>query len=270
VDTSVALTLLVVLSALTLLAAFLLLFVTLRRREATPTELGAAIAETWTRLRLGEAIGKIELQAQEIHNNQKTLEQMLRTPAGRASFGELSLEAVFTPYLLDVMNSEGAEIGIHAHLQTSMVERAGVKPRLTPDASSDDCSPNAVNGYGVLLTGYKPDEQARIVDASINGLTGNGFPAPTTFCAGYSATNPSVQALLDGRGFSASFACQHDKKPQANGGAWGILEVIGRCRPLCACSHRHQAHATVKKSVSPSSASGEGLGLMLNLINVTC
>src|SRR5262245_37880168 len=125
---------------------------------------------------------------------------------------EDGIDAVFTPYLLEVCNSEQAEIGIHAHLLTSMVERAGVDPRLTPDAGTDDCSsnpdPNAVPGYGVLLTGYEPDEQARIVDASINGLTSNGFPVPTTFCAGYSATNPSVQALLDGRGFSASFAAQ--------------------------------------------------------------
>ena len=95
------------------------------------------------------------------------------------------------------MRNEGAEIGIHAHLLVTWVARAGVNPRATPDASTDDCTAGTTPGYGVLLTGYEEDERARIVDASIQGLTFNGFPPPTTFCAGYSAADPSLQAMLD-------------------------------------------------------------------------
>jgi DNA recombination protein RmuC len=98
-DTPTALTLLVILSALTLLAVSLVLIVALRRREVTPTDVGAAISETWIRLGLGEVIGKIQLQAQEIRTTHTTLERMLRTPAGRASFGELSLEAILADQL---------------------------------------------------------------------------------------------------------------------------------------------------------------------------
>lgn len=103
---------------------------------------------------------------------------------------EDGIDAVFTPYLLDVARNEGAEIGIHAHLFLTWVARAGVNPRATPDASTDDCTAGTTPGYGVLLTGYEEDERARIVDASIQGLTFNGFPPPTTFCAGYSAADP--------------------------------------------------------------------------------
>jgi DNA recombination protein RmuC len=98
-DSPLALSILVVLSALTLFAVVLILVFALRRREVTSTEVGAAISETWIRLGLAEVIGKIELQAQEIRKTHTTLEQMLRTPAGRASFGELSLEVILADQL---------------------------------------------------------------------------------------------------------------------------------------------------------------------------
>jgi hypothetical protein len=149
---------------------------------------------------------------------------------------EDGIDAVFTPYLLDVVRNEGAEIGIHAHLLLTWVARTGVKPRATPDASTDDCTAGTTPGYGVLLTGYEEDERARIVDASIQGLTFNGFPPPTTFCAGYSAADPSLQAMLDGRGFSASFAAQPMPPlghPASYPGCWhSSLAWSGHISPL--------------------------------------
>jgi hypothetical protein len=146
------------------------------------------------------------------------------------------IDAVFTPYLLDVMQNEGAEIGIHAHLYFDMVARSGVTPRSTPDGSSDDCSPSAADGYGVLLTGYESDERASIVVAAIEGLTFNGFPAPTTFCAGYSAADTELQTLIDGLGFSASFAAQPMPPRGTPGsylGCWhDSLEWSGHISPL--------------------------------------
>ena len=76
-DTSIALILLIVLSALSLLAVLVVLFVALRRREITHTEVGAAISETWVRLGLGEAIGKIDQQALEIRNGRRGRAQAL-------------------------------------------------------------------------------------------------------------------------------------------------------------------------------------------------
>lgn len=98
-DPANALTLVAVLSALTLFAVSLVIFLTLGRREVTPTDVGAAISDTWVRLGLGEIIGKIEFQAEELRRTHATLEQMLRSPAGRASFGELSLESILADQL---------------------------------------------------------------------------------------------------------------------------------------------------------------------------
>ncbi len=98
-DSTLALLILVVLSAIALFAVVLVLIFALWQREATPTDLEAAISATWVRLGLGEAIGNIQLQAQEIRQTHASLEQMLRSPAGRASFGELSLEVILADQL---------------------------------------------------------------------------------------------------------------------------------------------------------------------------
>ncbi len=44
--------------------------------------------------RLGEAIGQVQSEAADIRKTHRTLEQMLRTPSGRGSFGEQSLEVI--------------------------------------------------------------------------------------------------------------------------------------------------------------------------------
>jgi DNA recombination protein RmuC len=98
-DTSIALTLLLIQSVLTLGAVSLILALNLKRSEVTPAEVQRAISETWLRLGLDKAIGKIEQQAQEIHRSHTTLEQMLRAPTGRTTFGELSLEVILADQL---------------------------------------------------------------------------------------------------------------------------------------------------------------------------
>jgi DNA recombination protein RmuC len=84
---------------LLLLAVILLLAVVLKRREIAPQDVSSAVSETWVRLRLGETIGRIEVQANDIRKTYTTLEQMLRSPTGRASFGELSLEVILKDQL---------------------------------------------------------------------------------------------------------------------------------------------------------------------------
>jgi DNA recombination protein RmuC len=86
-------------SGLTALAVIVLLAIVLNRREVRPHDVSSAISETWVRLRLGETIGRIEVQAEEMRRTHTTLEQMLRSPTGRASFGELSLEVILKDQL---------------------------------------------------------------------------------------------------------------------------------------------------------------------------
>jgi len=98
-DSATVATLALVTSVLTLVLVAVLLGILFSRRQMTPNEVGAAISETWVRLKLGEVIGHIETHADEIRKTHKTLEQMLRSPTARGSFGELSLEVLLSDQL---------------------------------------------------------------------------------------------------------------------------------------------------------------------------
>lgn len=77
-----------------------LIFLSIKgRKEVEDKNIESAISNTWTKLGLGEKIGEIGLQADEIKRSYKSVEQMLRVPKERASFGELTLEAILTDQL---------------------------------------------------------------------------------------------------------------------------------------------------------------------------
>lgn len=97
--TDTLLILAVVLLAVAVMLMVAVLVAVRGKRDVTPQEVGASIAETWVKLGLGQQIGKIELHAEEIRRSHTTLEQMLRSPKGRGSFGELSLEMLLADHL---------------------------------------------------------------------------------------------------------------------------------------------------------------------------
>src|SRR5437763_428844 len=92
--------LLTLLLAVVACVLLLLVLVTLLgRKPLSQGEVGSAISRTWIELGLEQVIGQVKLQAEQIGNTHKTLEQMLRSPSGRASFGELSLEVMLADQL---------------------------------------------------------------------------------------------------------------------------------------------------------------------------
>jgi DNA recombination protein RmuC len=76
-----------------------LVAVILCRPQLTPNEVGSAVSESWVRLGLGQLIGRIEGQAEEIRKTHMSIEQMLRSPIARSSFAELSLELLLVDQL---------------------------------------------------------------------------------------------------------------------------------------------------------------------------
>lgn len=152
----------------------------------------------------------------------------------------LQARAAFNPYLLNLQKSAAAEVGLHVHMYYDMVRQMGVEPRAYPYAGDKSAGCNdrrAVeqdrgNGYDVLLTGYTPVEQAMILDAGIQSFVNSGFGQPTSFCAGYSAANPELQALLVQKGFTTSFSAQVIP-PNHYGSCWDkLLEWSGNITPL--------------------------------------
>lgn len=105
------------------------------------------------------------------------------------------------------------EVGLHLHCFTDVIASLGVRPRLTPSASADpeDCTAppgTAQSGYDVLLTGYSQEERERLIVGCTEAFLMAGLARPRTFCAGYSAADPAMQALLESCEFTTSFAAQ--------------------------------------------------------------
>ena len=71
----------------------------LKSKGVEPKDIEAAISGTWIKLGLDEKIGAVETHAKDIIDSYKSFEQMLRVPTERASFGELSLETIFSDQL---------------------------------------------------------------------------------------------------------------------------------------------------------------------------
>ncbi|MFN0052636.1 MAG: hypothetical protein ACKV0T_10615 [Planctomycetales bacterium] len=149
-------------------------------------------------------------------------------------------EAAFSPWLLEACTLHKAEVGLHVHMNYDMIRQMGLQPRGFPYASdpSADCRhPRRIEedrgqGYDVLMTGYSEQERRTVLDVSVGAFLGRGFPRPTSFCAGYSAADPALQALLVERGFSVSFAAQVTP-PEHYGGCWDrLLEWSRRITPL--------------------------------------
>lgn len=90
---------LLVLSVFSFATLVLVVVGILNRRGVTQQEIEAAVSGEWVRLGLGEAIGEVRSEAEEIRKTHTTLEQMLRTPSGRGSFGEQSLETILRNHL---------------------------------------------------------------------------------------------------------------------------------------------------------------------------
>ena len=80
-----------------LLVVLIILF--LQKGVVRPSDVQSAVSDAWVTLGLGEKVGRLETYAQDIRNDYRSLEQMLRVPTERASFGEMALEAVLTDQL---------------------------------------------------------------------------------------------------------------------------------------------------------------------------
>lgn len=149
-------------------------------------------------------------------------------------------ETAFSNYLLEQQKAGAAEIGLHLHMYYELIEAMGISPRGYPYAqdTSPACNdPKQVNhvtddGYDVLMTGYSADEQSKMIDQSIAAFVVRGFPRPKSFCAGYSAADPSSQAMLASKGINVSLTAQF-VPPAHYGSCWEkLLKWSGNITPL--------------------------------------
>jgi len=88
-----------ILLGIIVLLLIVLLFLFLRRGKVEPKDVESAISNVWIKLGLDKTIGELTTYAGDIRNDYRSLEQMLRVPTERASFGELALETILSDQL---------------------------------------------------------------------------------------------------------------------------------------------------------------------------
>ena len=76
-----------------------LIFLISKRGEIEPTIIESAISRVWKESGLDQRVGEITTHAQDMRESHRSIEQMLRVPKERASFGEISLETILSDQL---------------------------------------------------------------------------------------------------------------------------------------------------------------------------
>lgn len=76
-----------------------LILLVLKRGGVEPKSVEFAVSDAWRKLGLDERVGVLTTYAKDIRDNYRSLEQMLRVPAQRGSFGEMALESILSDQL---------------------------------------------------------------------------------------------------------------------------------------------------------------------------
>ena len=82
-----------------LVLLIVLIVLVFRRGKVKSDDVQFAISNVWEKLGLDKKIGELATYAGDIRNDYRSLEQMLRVPIERSSFGELALETILSDQL---------------------------------------------------------------------------------------------------------------------------------------------------------------------------
>jgi len=110
-------------------------------------------------------------------------------------------------YLVEARDVYGAEIGLHLHMYLSFLEATGIDLHYVRSFTAEppDC-PGGLYGYTACMTDYTRAEIRQMLQTSIELYADHGFDRPRTFCAGFYAASPELQAALVAEGFTVSAA----------------------------------------------------------------
>ena len=85
--------------AAVLVFLIVLIYLVLRRGRIEPGDIELAVSSVWKDSGLDQQVGKLEVYAQDIRRDYRSLDQMLRVPAARGSLGEIALEQILADQL---------------------------------------------------------------------------------------------------------------------------------------------------------------------------
>lgn len=88
-----------VLLTVVIVLLLILVYLVIKRVQVNPRDIKLAISSVWQESGLDEKIGRLSNYAEDIRNDYRALDQMLRVPVERASLGEMALEQILSDQL---------------------------------------------------------------------------------------------------------------------------------------------------------------------------
>ncbi len=88
-----------VLLAVVIVLLLIILSLVLKRKQMESEDIESAVSSAWYKSGIDEKIGRLTIYAQDIRNEYRVLDQMLRVPIERASLGEIALEQILSDQL---------------------------------------------------------------------------------------------------------------------------------------------------------------------------
>jgi len=88
-----------ILLAAVVVLMFVLIYMVHQGGSIEPEEIESAVSIAWRESGLDEQVGRLATYAEDIRSDYRSLDQMLRVPVERASFGEMALERILSDQL---------------------------------------------------------------------------------------------------------------------------------------------------------------------------
>jgi DNA recombination protein RmuC len=142
-----------VLLTVVIVLLLILVYLVIKRGHVKPKDIELAISSVWQESGLDEKIGRLTTYAEDIRNDYRALDQMLRVPVGRASLGEMALEQILSDQLPADM------FGIREKILDGKIPDAHIKSTVGTICID---SKFPLDNYRLMLEAEDPQEKERL------------------------------------------------------------------------------------------------------------
>lgn len=142
-----------VLLTVVIVLLLILVYLVIKRGQVKPKDIELAISSVWQESGLDEKIGRLTTYAEDIRNDYRALDQMLRVPVGRASLGEMALEQILSDQLPADM------FGIREKILDGKIPDAHIKSTVGTICID---SKFPLDNYRLMLEAEDPQEKERL------------------------------------------------------------------------------------------------------------
>ena len=142
-----------VLLTVVIVLLLILVYLVIKRGQVKPEDIELAISSVWQESGLDEKIGRLTTYAEDIRNDYRALDQMLRVPVGRASLGEMALEQILSDQLPADM------FGIREKILDGKIPDAHIKSTVGTICID---SKFPLDNYRLMLEAEDPQEKERL------------------------------------------------------------------------------------------------------------